>query len=59
MGKPKHRRCQVCGGVTSRYLRTDRQGPFSIAVWVRDAQRGEVTPKWGGPSYCVEHAPEG
>jgi hypothetical protein len=58
MARPKHRRCHTCNGVTARYLRTDRQGPFSIAVWVRDPQRGEATPNRGGPSFCTEHAPD-
>ena len=58
MSRPKHRRCHTCNQVTARYLRTDRQGPFSIAVWARDPQRGEITPRWGGPSFCTEHAPD-
>lgn len=57
MGKPKHRRCRTCNAVTSRYSHQQRQGPFTVSVWVRDPQRGEVIPTWGGPSYCTEHAP--
>lgn len=57
MGKPKHKRCQVCGGVTSRYSHTQNAGAFNVRVWVRDAVRGEVTRVNGTQVFCAEHAP--
>jgi hypothetical protein len=57
MPKPSHRRCRTCNGVTARYLRTDRKGPFVFKVWVRDADRGEVSLRNGTEIYCREHAP--
>lgn len=57
MSKPKHKRCQVCGGVTSRYSHTQNAGAFNVRVWVRDAVRGEVTRVNGTQVFCTEHAP--
>lgn len=56
MARPKHHRCQVCDKVTSRYARPNRQGPFTVQVWVRDP-RGEVTAQNGRLVWCREHAP--
>lgn len=58
MGKPKHRRCQVCGVVTARYARTEQQGPFTFRVWVRDAVNGETVRDNGAHVYCTAHTPE-
>jgi len=57
MGKPKHKRCQVCNGVTSRYSHTQNAGAFNVRVWVRDATRGEVTRVNGTQVWCRAHAP--
>lgn len=57
MGKPKHRRCEICGTVTSRYSHTERQGPFVIKVWVRTPAE-EVLTNGGFTAHCREHADE-
>lgn len=58
MAKPKHRRCQVCGCVTARYLRTQTQGPFVFKVWARDPVNGETSRVNGTRIYCTAHTPE-
>lgn len=57
MSRPKHRRCQVCNVVTSRYRRTVQQGPFTFVEWTPDARNGEVQDGVSGRFYCTEHAP--
>jgi hypothetical protein len=56
MGKPKHRRCATCAVVTSRYARTERNGPFALKVWARDAGNGEQQDRGTGRFYCDVHA---
>lgn len=57
MAKPRHKRCQICNAVTSRYSHTQNAGAFNVSVWVRDAVRGEVTRDNGSQVWCREHAP--
>jgi hypothetical protein len=52
MSKPKHRRCQVCDRVTSRYSRTQNAGAFVVKIWVRDQLNGEVTRDNGRVVLC-------
>jgi hypothetical protein len=58
MSKPKHRRCQACGVVTSRYSHTQNAGAFSVSVWVRDAVNGEFLRVNGTQVYCAAHIPK-
>lgn len=52
MTKPKHRRCQVCDRVTSRYVRTQKAGAFSVVIWAGDALNGEVIRDNGNTVLC-------
>ena len=56
MAKPKHRRCGICGCVTSRYSHTQDAGAFVVKVWTRDARNGEVTRDNGAAIRCAQHA---
>jgi hypothetical protein len=58
MSKPKHRRCQVCACVTSRYVRTQNAGAFTVKVWARDSANGEVTRENGNVVLCAVHGTE-
>lgn len=50
--KPKHRRCQVCDRVTSRYSHTENGGAFTIKIWVRDPLNGQVIRDNGNTVLC-------
>lgn len=56
MSRPKHRRCQVCHVVTSRYHHTENAGAFRIQKWVKDPQHGQVTRENGTIVRCLAHA---
>jgi hypothetical protein len=56
MSKPKHRRCGICNVVTSRYVRTVQQGPFTFKVWEKDSRNGEVVTDNGRTVRCTEHS---
>jgi len=58
MSKQKYRRCQTCDAVTSRYSHTERQGPFTIKVWIL-TPAGEVLTDGGFTVHCREHADKG
>lgn len=54
MSKPRHRRCETCRCVTSRYVRTQNAGAFSVQVWAV-GPAGEVSVGNGSRFYCAEH----
>ncbi len=56
MSRPKHRRCQVCKTVTSRYAGTQDAGAFVVRKWVADPTAGEVLTVNGSVVRCREHA---
>ena len=56
MAKPKHRRCDICQCVTSRYSHTQDAGAFLVKVWTRVPRNGEVIRENGTVVRCAEHA---
>lgn len=59
MGKPKHRRCQVCHVVTARYAGSQNAGAFVVRRWVTDPRNGEQLTRNGTVVRCTAHAEEG
>jgi hypothetical protein len=56
MGKPRHRRCGVCGVVTARYSHTQDAGAIVLKYWIPDRRNGEVLSGNGAVVRCDAHA---
>lgn len=56
MARPKHRRCQVCNIVTSRYVGSQNAGAFLVRRWAVNPVAGEVLAVNGTVVHCAVHA---